>query len=170
MAIDASPIRPQRLPVRLWLVPVASTLAGSATTLLPLVVDAPILPPFGLLMALSWRLLRPELWPAWMALPLGLADDLIGGAPLGSAMTLWTLAFLAIDLADHRPMWRDHWLHWALASLCIVGVGVGGWALAAFVAGGGLLGPLLPQLMLGALLFPATARLCARLDRWRRGG
>ena len=169
MALEGNPFRTRRLPVRLWLVPLASTLAGSATGLLPVVADAPMLPPFGLLMALSWRLLRPELWPAWMALPLGLADDLIGGAPLGSAMTLWTLAFLAIDLADHRPMWRDHWLHWAVASLCILGCGVGSWALARFVAGGGLLAPLVPQLMLGALLFPAAARLCASLDRWRLG-
>lgn len=162
--------RPRPSPARLWLVPLGSTVAGSCTTLLPAIAGAPALPPFGLLMALGWRLLRPEMWPAWVALPLGLVDDLLGGAPLGSAMSLWTIAFLAIDLTDARPMWRDHWLQWALATLCIAGVGLGGWALSRFVAGGGALGFLLPQLFLGALLFPVTARLCAALDRWRLRG
>lgn len=159
--------RPPPPPLRRWLVPVGSTLAGSAVGLLPLVTTAPVLPPLGLVMALAWRLLRPEMWPAWVALPLGLADDLVTGAPLGSAAALWTLAFLLIDIADTRPMWRDHWLHWVIAAACIFGVGIGQWALARFVAGGGALGPVLPQLLLGAILFPAAARLCARLDRWR---
>ena len=163
-------LQPRRTPVRWWAVPIASTVAGSLLTLWPAVASAPALPSIGLLMALGWRFLRPELWPAWMALPLGAADDLISGAPLGSAMALWTLAFLTVDLAEHRPMWRDHWLHWALAALCVAGVGVGQWALAAFTAGGGGLLPLLPQLLLGALLFPVAARVCAALDRWRLRG
>ena len=33
-------------------------------------------------------------------------------------------------------MWRDHWLHWGLAALCVFGVGLGGWTIAGFVAGG----------------------------------
>jgi len=167
MAIAPDLAHTPRLRLRAWAVPVLSTLAASALTLLPVVAGAPVLPPLGLLMALGWRMLRPEMWPAWVALPLGLADDLIGGAPLGTAMSLWTLAFLSVDLAEHRPMWRDHWLHWALAAGCIAGVGLGTWACERFVAGGGDLAPLLPQLVLGALLFPAAARLCARLDRWR---
>lgn len=167
MTLAAGTLRPRPSPVRLWLVPVASTLAGSCLTLLPIVAGEPVLPCFGLLMALGWRLLRPEMWPAWVALPLGLADDLIGGAPLGTAMTLWTVTFLCIDIADARPMWRDHWLHWGMAALGVLGVGIGSWAFSRFVAGGGALWPLLPQLLLGALLFPVAARICAALDRWR---
>lgn len=165
LAVEGAAERPLRS--RLWIVPVASTLVGSAATLLPIVAHAPALPSLGLLMALAWRLLRPEMWPAWVALPLGLADDLIGGAPIGCAMALWTIAFLAIDAADARPTWRDHWQDWWLAGTAIAGVGVGGWAFARFTAGGGALWPLLPQLVLGILLFPAAQRLCARLDRWR---
>ena len=152
---------------RLWVVPALSVLAGSALTLLPFVVGAPVLPPFGLLALLGWRLLRPEMWPAWVALPLGLADDLIGGAPLGSAMTLWTIAFLAIDFADHRPMWRDHWMDWVLASLAILFCVFGSWAIAQFTAGGGMAWLAMPQAALSILLFPVIARLCARLDGWR---
>ncbi|UAK23707.1 rod shape-determining protein MreD [Sphingomonas nostoxanthinifaciens] len=157
----------RRPSLRLWLVPLASTVAGSMMVLLPIVVTAPSLPPFGLLIALGWRLRRPELWPAWVALPLGLADDLIGGAPLGVGMALWTLAFLGIDIADHRPMWRDYWLDWWLAMLAILFVGIGGWVLTAFAAGGGALWPLLPQLGFAILLFPVVQRLCGWLDQWR---
>jgi rod shape-determining protein MreD len=158
-------LRPSQ--ARLSLVPILSTLAGSATAVLPFITTAPILPPLGLVMALAWRLLRPEMWPAWVALPLGLADDLLSGAQIGSATTLWTIAFLAIDVADHRPMWRDHWLDWGLASIAILFCALGGWALQDFAEGAGLLWPVLPQAALTILVFPAAARLCARLDRWR---
>lgn len=167
MALTTGELRARPLRARFQVVPIASTLAGSALTLLPIVAHAPVLPSLGLLMALAWRLLRPEMWPAWVALGLGLADDLIGGAPLGSATALWTMVFLAIDAADARPTWRDHWQDWRLASVAVVGVGIGGWAFARFTAGGGALWPLLPQLLLGVLLFPLAQRLCARLDRWR---
>jgi rod shape-determining protein MreD len=167
-ARPSAPTRPG--PARLWLVPILSTLAASCLTLLPAVAESPALPSCGLLMALGWRLLRPEMWPAWVALPLGLFDDLIGGAPLGTAMSLWALAFLALEIADNQPMWRDYWLHWGMAALCVAGVGLGQWAFARFVAGGGALAPFLPQILLGALLFPVAARLCFALDRWRLGG
>jgi rod shape-determining protein MreD len=156
------------LPLRAWIVPILSTLAGSAiAALLPFVALSPSLPPFGLLMLLGWRLLRPELWRVWVALPLGLADDLLSGRPPGSAITLWTLLFLALDGVDSRFLWRDHWQDWLLAAaasaLCILG----GWAIAAFQGGGG--SPLLvaPQILLTILCFPPAERLCAVLDRWR---
>ncbi len=152
---------------RLQAVPVATTLGGSCIGLLPWIATAPVLPPFGLLMALGWRLLRPELWAAWIALPLGLADDLITGNTPGCAMTLWTIAFLGIDLVDSRPMWRDYWLDWWIASLAILFCAAGQSVLARFVAGGGVLWPMIPPTILAILCFPPAARLCARLDRWR---
>lgn len=167
MALLQSDLTPQRLSARLWLVPIVSTLAASALGLLPIVASAPILPPFGLLMALAWRLLRPEMWSPWMALPLGLADDLIGGAPLGTAATLWTIIFLAIDIVDHRPMWRDFWLDWWLATLAILFCGLGDWAINAFVGGAALVTSWLPMAAVGVILFPAVAWTAARLDRWR---
>ena len=156
------------LPARLWIVPIVSTAAGSAATLLPIVAAAPAMPPFGLLMALAWRLRRPEMWPAWIALPLGLLDDLLGGAALGTAALSWTIAFLLIDVADHRPMWRDHWLDWALAGLALQFCALGDWAAAAWTGGGGS-GPglIVPQTIIAFLCFPIVARLCARIDNWR---
>jgi rod shape-determining protein MreD len=152
---------------RLWIVPIAMTVAGSALTLLPIVTQAPLLPPFGLLVALGWRLLRPEMWPAWVAFPLGLVDDLLTGAPLGSAATLWTIAFLSIDIVDSRPLWRDHWMDWWIAAAAILFCGLGAWAIDRFVAGGGAIAPALPQIPFAVLLFPPVAKLCALVDRWR---
>jgi rod shape-determining protein MreD len=96
-----------------------------------------------------------------------LADDLITGAAPGTAMTLWTISFLGIDLLDTRPMWRDHWLDWWIATGAILFCGLGQWALGAFVAGGGRLWPLLPPTLFAVIAFPPVARLCAALDRWR---
>jgi rod shape-determining protein MreD len=159
------PHRPS--PLRMRLVPPAMTILGSGMTLLPIVANWPLLPPFGLLVALGWRLLRPEMWPAWVAFPLGLVDDLLTGAPLGSAATLWTAAFLFIDIVDGRPLWRDHLMDWWIAAGAILFCGLGGWAIDRFVAGGGRITTALPAIAFAILLFPPIARLCALVDRWR---
>jgi rod shape-determining protein MreD len=148
-------------------VPVVSTIAASALGLLPIVAVAPALPPFGLLMALAWRLLRPEMWPPWVALPLGLVDDLISGAPLGTAATLWTIVFLGFDIVDTRPMWRDYWLDWWLASIAILFCGLGDWLFADFVTGAGPVWTMLPTLGIAIVIFPGVVWICTRLDRWR---
>lgn len=167
MAIIESDLLGRPSPFRLQALPIGTTLLGSCVSLLPFVSTAPVLPPFGLLMALAWRLLRPEMWGAWIALPLGLADDLITGTAPGTAMTLWTITFLAIDLIDARPMWRDHWLDWWIACGAILFCALGQWAFGYFVAGGGGLWPMIPPTILAVLCFPPVARLCAMLDRWR---
>lgn len=168
MTVVISSARQERmLRARVRVVPIVSTIAGSMTALLPIVATSPTLPPFGLLMLLGWRLLRPELWPAWMALPLGLTDDLLSGQPLGSAMTLWTLAFLALDMVDNRMIWRDYWLDWLIATAAILFCLSGSWLFAAFTGGGGTLLAIVPQAAITILCFPVAARLCALLDRWR---
>jgi rod shape-determining protein MreD len=163
MAIIESDLLGRPSSLRLQALPIASTLLGSCVNLLPFISTAPVLPSFGLLMALAWRLLRPELWAAWVALPLGLADDLITGSPPGTAMTLWTIVFLGIDRVDSRPMWRDYWLDWWIASLAILFCAAGQWAF----NGGGAPWPMIPPTILAILCFPPVARLCAALDRWR---
>ncbi|HWI86363.1 MAG TPA: rod shape-determining protein MreD [Sphingomonas sp.] len=167
MSIVESDLLDRPSTARLHFVPVASTLLASYIGLLPFVVTAPILPPFALLVALGWRLLRPELWAAWVALPLGLADDLIGGAAPGTAMTLWTITFLAIDIVDAQPMWRDYWLDWGIAAIAISFCAVGSWAIGMFVGGGGSLSVMLAPTIVAILCFVPIARLCATLDHWR---
>ena len=67
------------------LIPVVSVLLASLVPLLPMIASTPVVPPFGFMMLLSWRLMRNDLWPVWAALPLGLFDDMFSGAPIGTA-------------------------------------------------------------------------------------
>jgi rod shape-determining protein MreD len=97
-------------PASLWrmrFVPIATVMFASALPLmLPLVANSPVLPPLGLLFFLCWQLLRTEMWPVWIGLPLGLWDDLFSGQPIGTAVGLWTLASIAIHYSSQRIYWR----------------------------------------------------------------
>src|SRR3546814_13084177 len=81
-----STIAQDRSPLRTTGTPIIMVILGSVVTILPMIAVTTSLPPFGLLLLLAWRLLRPELWPLWIAVPLGLFDDIMSGQPLGSAM------------------------------------------------------------------------------------
>jgi rod shape-determining protein MreD len=152
---------------RAHVVPIASTILGSAAALIPVVATAPLLPPFGLLMLLGWRLLRPQLWPVWMGLPLGLIDDLLVGLPLGTSVILWTIALLILDTADQQLIWRDYWQEWLIGGVMTSACLAASVLTAHYVTGQGSLHVIVPQAIVSVLVFPAVLRLCARLDRWR---
>ncbi len=82
-------------------------------------------------------------------------------------MTLWTIAFLGFDIVDTRPMWRDYWLDWWLASVAILFCGVGDWLITGFVSGAAPVWTILPTLAIGIVFYPAVVWICSRLDRWR---
>lgn len=155
------------LETRRRLVPVIATLAGSATAAVPAVAPAPMWPPLGLLVLLAWRLLRPEIWPVWIGVPLGLADDLLTGQTLGTGMVTWTLCLLLIDAVEGRLLWRDYWQEWVLAALLIAFAVWGAWAIARFTGGLAPARALVPQVVISILCFPAVGRVCATLDNWR---
>lgn len=155
------------LRARSWVIPIVSTLFGSALGLLPVVTTIALLPPIGLLVLLSWRLLRPELWPIWVGLPLGFADDLISGQPIGSAMALWTASLIVLEMVDNRLVWRNYWQEWVIAAALIALCVTGGWALATVAGGGGSPIVVVPQLIVAILCFPLIQRGCAVLDAWR---
>ncbi|WP_404369711.1 rod shape-determining protein MreD [Sphingomonas sp. MMS24-J45] len=144
------------------LLPAISVMIGSALTLWPIIATVQILPPFGLLMLLGWRLTRNESLRVWAPLPLGLFDDLISGQPLGSAMVLWTLCFFMIDLIDQRVVYRDFWQDWLIAGgaigFCLILGRLVASPLAAHVDT-----VLLLQVAISVLLFPLAARLCVLL-------
>lgn len=150
-------------------IPITSVLIASLLPLLPYVATVPLLPPLGFMVALAWRLLRADLWPLWVALPLGLFDDLFSGAPLGSAMALWTISFVAIDLIDRRLVWRDQWQDWSIAAGFLALYLLGALALADVTGGATPLRLLSPQLALSVLLFPMVMRIATHLDRARFG-
>jgi rod shape-determining protein MreD len=151
---------------RQW-VPILSTLAAALLGLAPFVANAPLIPDFAFLVLLAWRLLRPEMWQAHIALPLGLFNDLVAGHPIGQSMALWTLTFLLLDLVDSRVGWRDYWTDWLFAGVAILLYSVGGWYVARLMGSVVPYSVLLPQLALSIFAYPLVARLVVGLDRWR---
>jgi rod shape-determining protein MreD len=149
------------------LVPVISTMVGSLAVLFPVIATEPLMPPFGLMVFLGWRLLRNDIWPLWIGLPLGLWDDLYSGQPIGTAMCGWTAIMLTLDALDRRTPFRDHRQDWMLAGLAVSGYLVFALVIARITGGETSLLTMVPQILLSALLFPLVARLCAALDRWR---
>jgi rod shape-determining protein MreD len=148
-------------------VPLLSTLFASLLHALPVVVTTPLVPDFAFLVLLSWRLLRPEMWQAHVALPLGLFDDLMAGHPLGQSMALWTLAFLAFDFVDSRVGWRDYWTDWLFASVGIALYTLGTWAVAEMMGARVPIVVILPQLLLTIVAYPLVSLIVVALDRWR---
>ncbi|QPQ55438.1 rod shape-determining protein MreD [Allosphingosinicella flava] len=148
-------------------VPLVSTIAAILFAILPIVVTTPIVPDFAFLVLIAWRLLRPEMWTAQMALPLGLLNDLVDGLPLGQSMALWTLTFLAFDILDARLNWRDYWMDWFFAALAILTYSLAGWAIGRLMGNMASFTVLLPQIVLSVFLYPVVARIILMLDRWR---
>jgi rod shape-determining protein MreD len=135
--------------------------------LMPIVVSTLWVPDLAFLILITWRLVRPEIWQAQVALGLGLLADLISGAPLGQSMLLWTIIFLGLDYADHLLGVRDYWLDWTLATAAILFHSAGVWYIALLMGANMSVLVMIPQLILTILAYPLTARIVVRLDRWR---
>ena len=148
-------------------VPIGMTMLASLAPLLPNIASVPLLPPFGLMALICWRLVHRNLWPAWIALPLGLWDDMWSGQPLGSAMLLWTLVMFGIDVLDRRMIWRDFIQDWGLASAIIAAVLIAGLAIANATGGAAPVRLILPQIAVSIGLYPLVALICGRVDKWR---
>ncbi len=151
-----------RPPRARWLAPL-SVMLGSLMTLLPIVTSFPVLPPFGLLLLLGWRMTRGDSMRVWASVPLGLFDDLVSGQPMGSAMVLWTSCILVIDVLDTRLVWRDFWQDWLIAAGAITFcLAIG--RLIAVPMSAHVDTALVLQILASAALFPLIYRLCAWFD------
>lgn len=154
-------------PIRAGLVPYASIMLASILPVLVLADVMPLVPPLGLLMLLAWRMVRPGLLPLWVGAPLGAFDDLFSGQPFGSAMLLWSLALIAIELIEARFPWRGFFQDWFSAGLAATIV----WLASLMLSGAKLTPEMLvvamPQALLSVLLYPILARMVASLDRFR---
>lgn len=154
-------------PVRAMSVPYLSIMLGSLLPVLLIADLMPLSPSFGFLLLLGWRMVRPGLLPLWAGAPLGAFDDLVSGQPFGSAILLWSLAMIAIEVIEARFPWRGFWQDWFTAgTIALV------YWLAALILSGTHLTPemllaALPQGILSVLLYPIIARLVAGLDRFR---
>jgi rod shape-determining protein MreD len=147
--------------------PWLTVMLGSLSPWLPIISPAPVLPPLGFMLLLTWRLLRPGLFPLWAGLPLGLFDDLFSGQPMGSGILLFSLMLIGIELIEIRFPWRGFLLDWLTAGLALLLY----LSAAALLSGAELtvvqLTVLAPQLLLSIVLFPIVARIVALLDRAR---
>jgi len=148
-------------------VPLLSTVVAILLALLPIVATSPLLPDFGFLMLITWRLLRPEIWTPRMALGLGLFADLVAGHPLGQSMLLWTTVFLVFDLIDARLGYRDYWMDWLIAAATLILHTVGTWYIALLMGSDVLFSVLAPQIGLTIVAYPVASRLVLLLDRYR---
>lgn len=162
-----SKINRDHWPVLVLGVPWLSILLFSLTPMLPIIAPAPILPPMGYLLMLSWRMLRPGLLPMWAGFPLGLFDDVFSGQPIGSGILLFSLTLIALDLLELRFPWRGFWQNWLLAALFLFAYLM----LAALVSGARIepshLTLLAPQLALSIAAVPLVMAMVGLLDRLR---
>ena len=145
----------------------ASIMLGS---LLPVFVMSdimPVMPPIGYIIFVAWRIMRPGLMPLWIGVPLGAFDDLFSGQPFGSAILLWSLSMIVLEIIEARFPWRGFWQDWFTASVAIVLY----ICAAMVVSGASLSAPLaivsLPQMLTAVLIYPFFARTIGWLDRFR---
>ena len=149
-------------------VPLTSTIVAILLgAMLPLVATSPWVPNLGFLILLTWRLMRPEIWPIWAAAAFGLASDLVSGAPLGQSTLLWTAVFLGLDSLDAWMGVRDYWLDWIAAAAAILFHSVGVWYIALLMKSDVAFWVMVPQLVMSVLGYPIAARIVLSLDRWR---
>ena len=144
-----------------------SILIGSLLPLFALADVMPIMPPVGYITFLAWRMMRPGLLPLWVGVPLGAFDDLFSGQPFGSAILLWSVTMIVLEMIETRFPWRGFWQDWFTA-----GLGIALYIIAAMVVSGATLTvslalAIVPQIVLSVLLYPLFARAIAWLDRFR---
>lgn len=167
MARPRGPFDPPPEPPAAWVLPCVTIIAGSMLTLLPVIARFPLLPPFGFMLLLGWRLARGEALPVWAPLPLGLVDDLFSGQPFGFAMLFWTLSFLVIDLLDQRLSTRDFWQDWLLVTGAVSGYLVIGRLLAAPLSAH-VDTLVVVQALISTLFYPLIAQITGWANRRRK--
>lgn len=132
-----------------------------------MIASAPVLPPLGFLAFVAWRQLRPGLLPIWAGLPLGIADDLFSGQPFGSAVMLWSVAAIGLDVIEVRLPWRNFLTEWLVAIGLIVAYIVLCLGLSNITGAAAPIAVVLPQIVISVVCYPLVGRLVAFADRLR---
>lgn len=151
----------------------AATILGSALlTALPVPLAWGVMPQLGLLFLFIWASIQPRLVPAWGALLLGLATDLLLGLPIGIWTLIYPLVAAAVRLAETRLEGRHSLaVDWGLAALLVVAAHLLAWQFLGFAGRAPALLPLLAQAAVTVLAYPLVALVAAHLqDRLIGGG
>ncbi len=154
-------------PLLAYAVPWLSVMIASLLPQLPIASAVPLMPPLGFVLLLSWRLVRPGLFPVWAGFLLGGFDDLFSGQPFGSAILLWSLTMLGMEIFETRFPWRGFFQDWLVASVVVTGYLIVSALFSGGRIGGTMLLVLLPQIVVTVVLIPMMSRLVAVLDRLR---
>ena len=158
-------------PLRANLIPYLTIMTGSLIPFFFIADTLPLIVPMGFMVLIGWRIMRPGLLPLWAGAPLGAFDDLLSGQPFGSAILLFSLIMIALELIEQRFPWRGFWQDWFTASLCVAAYVLASLLIVAIALPGNLDPSLalasLPQIAMGILLYPFIAQMIARLDRFR---
>ncbi|CDO34328.1 MULTISPECIES: hypothetical protein [Novosphingobium] len=132
-----------------------------------MIASAPVLPPLGFLFFISWQQLRPGLLPIWAGLPLGLFDDLFSGQPFGSAVLLWSLSAIVLEVIETRLPWRNFVTEWLVAIGLIVAYIVLSLGLVNIAGAAAPLHVIVPQIVISVLSYPLVGLIVAKIDRIR---
>src|SRR5690606_37992492 len=150
-----SPLVAQSLP---WLmIALASMVPGWI-----MIASAPVLPPLGFLTFVCWRQLRPTVFPIWAGLPLGLFDVLFSGQPFGSAVLLWSLAAIVLEIIEMRLPWRNFLTEWLVATGLVLTYIVFSLALANFAGAAAPIRVIVPQIVISVLSYPLVGLAVAK--------
>lgn len=157
----------QHSPTRAAIVPYASVMVSSVLPTFFIFSTAPLIPPLGFMMLIAWRMARPGFFPLWIGLPLGAFDDLFSGQPFGSAILLWSVSMLVLEIMEARFPWRGFWQDWLAAGLAFFA-----YLPSALLVSGAhlslhLLMAMLPQMLLSILAYPLVVCIVLWLDRFR---
>jgi rod shape-determining protein MreD len=76
---------------------------------------------------------------------------------------------LALDLVDRRTMWRDYWIEWMVATVLIAIDEWLQWRVARLAGADIPFRMMVPQLLISICVFPLSAWMASRVDRWRLG-
>ncbi|MFQ5985167.1 MAG: rod shape-determining protein MreD [Alphaproteobacteria bacterium] len=147
------------------LTPFALTLLLVVVSVLPVPVPgfAPITPALALISVYYWSIYRPDLLPMVATFFVGLVQDALSGLPLG----LTALVFLLVRwvVVSQRRFFLGKsfvlvWWGFMLVAPAAVSVS---WALASLILGGVVAaGPVVGQLLLTVMVYPALTWLLAR--------
>ena len=154
-------------PIVAYTVPWLSVMLASMIGGWPMIAQAPIMPPLGFMTLLAWRQLRPGLLPVWAGLPLGIVDDAFSGQVFGSAILLWSITLIALDVIEMRFPWRGFITDWLVASAFILGCLLLGLLIANQTGGATSVLMILPQMLVSVLCYPVIGRMVGLVDRWR---